>query len=47
MITFDFLREGALSLPEIQKYDWRIKLFLKKYQNGESFETNDGSNVVI
>lgn len=47
MITFDFLREGALSLPEIQKYDWRIKLFLKKYQGGESFETNDGSNVVI
>lgn len=41
------LKEGNLGAGEIQKYDWRIELFLKKLENGEEFETVDGKKVVL
>ena len=41
------LTEGNLGAGEIQKYDWRIELFLKKLDNGEEFETTDGKKVVL
>lgn len=42
-----FLSEGSLGIGEINKYDWRIKLFLKKYNGGEPFELTDGSSGMI
>ncbi len=42
-----FISEGSLDLPEINKYDWRINLFLKKYNDGEPFELTDGSSGMI
>jgi hypothetical protein len=41
------LQEGNLGAGEIQKYDWRIKLFLDKLDKGEEFETVDGKKVVL
>ena len=42
-----FIIEGSLDLGEINKYDWRIKLFMKKYNDGEPFELTDGSSGMI
>ena len=42
-----FISEGSLELPEINKYDWRIKLFMQKYSNGDPFELTDGSFGMI
>tara|TARA_X000001316_G_C921995_1_gene36705 strand:+ start:1266 stop:2567 length:1302 start_codon:yes stop_codon:yes gene_type:complete len=42
-----FLSEGSLTLGEINKYDWRIKLFMQKYNNGDPFELTDGSSGMI
>lgn len=42
-----FLSEGSLTLGEINKYDWRIKLFMQKYNNGDPFELTDGSFGMI
>ena len=41
------LTEGNLGAGEIQKYDWRIKLFLDKLDKGAEFETTDGKKVVL
>ena len=43
----NFLLEGSLAIGEINKYDWRIKLFLKKYNDGEPFELTDGTSGMI
>ena len=43
----NFLFEGSLTIGEINKYDWRIKLFLKKYNDGEPFELTDGTSGMI
>lgn len=42
-----FISEGSLTLGEINKYDWRIKLFMQKYSNGDPFELTDGSSGMI
>lgn len=41
------LKEGNLGAGEVQKYDWRIALFLKKLDDGAEFETTDGKKVVL
>ena len=38
---------STLSFTEIQKYDWRTELFLRKFENGEPFELVDGTSVVL
>jgi len=48
MLKFSsFLSEGNLGSGEIQKYDWRIELFLKKLKQGLPFETVDGKMVTL
>ena len=48
MKTFQvFLDEASLSFGEIQKYDWRVALFLKKLKSHEPFELNDGGVTTL
>jgi len=42
-----FLSEGNLGSGEIQKYDWRIELFLKKLRQGLPFELVKGGDVTL
>lgn len=37
----------ALYPAELIKYDWRLELFLKKYENGEPFTLLDGSFITF
>jgi hypothetical protein len=43
----DVLTEGALGFGEIQKYSWRIELFITKLKQGLPFETTDGKTVTL
>jgi len=43
----EVLTEGALSFGEVQKYSWRIELFLTKLKQGLPFETTDGKQITL